>query len=871
MTPEKWREMRPILEGALELAPALRAEFLDRVCEDAAMRLEIEALIHSHEHGSTEVLDSTEIPSLSALETRFSPRTGKRIGAYEIIGEIAQGGMGAVYRAVRADGQYQQQVALKIVRADLSTPLAAGRFRNERQILASLDHPNIAKILDGGSTTEDLPYFVMEFIDGRPLTEYCDLHKLSIPARLALFRSVCSAVHYAHQHLVIHRDIKPSNILVTADGIPKLLDFGIAKIFEPGLLPENSTLTVGGQWLMTPEYASPEQLRGDSITTATDIYSLGLVLYQLLAGHHAYHFQSRIPHEIARTVLESDPEKPSTAIRRKEEPAAGSLKKSPLTPEMISGLRADSSEKLQRRLSGDLDNIVLKAIQKAPADRYSSADQLSEDLRRHLEGLPVLARKATIAYRVRKYVLRNKVGVTAAALIVGCVVMAMFLIVREARIARANELRAERHFNNLRALAGSLIFEVHDSIAGLQGSVAARKLILERAQQYLDSLAAESENDPDFLRELAAAYSKLASVEGDPRDASLGVRSKAEANYRKALALRQAALRLRPGDKELTRELAWDQMNLAVTQTDEKDKAGPLREALLILEPLAAANPQDQRTLASLAKAYELKAGSLVGQSDLNPSLTYYEQSLGIRERLAKSDPKNEGYQVELSFAHKHVGSVLAEQGRLDEALDHYHQALAIDEAQLSAHPDNSNTRYFITYTYSDLGYILGKRGNLDEALSSYRKALDIRAAMVAADPHDARARGGLANTYGYMGLLRQRKGDFAGARDFLQKSLSLREELAKAAPTDEVMRFKVAESESLLGKLYAAAAAGKHIPRQQQINDCREAVRWIGLALPAYEHLAEEGKLGTADAGTITEMREAMQKCGATESRRVR
>src|SRR5215470_6436842 len=327
MTPEQWQKIRPILEGALELAPAFRAEFLDNACGDAAMRREMEALIESHEQGSTDVMNSGGAPSLPPIETRFTSRTEGRVGAYEILSEIAQGGMGAVYRAVRADGQYTQQVALKIVRADLSSALAASRFRNERQILASLDHPNIAKILDGGSTADGLPYFVMEYIDGRPITEYCDLHKLSIPARIALFRSVCSAVHYAHQHLVIHRDIKPSNILVTADGIPKLLDFGIAKILDPGVLPENSTLTGGGQWLMTPEYASPEQLRGDPITTATDVYSLGLVLYQLLTGHHAYHFASRIPHEIVRTVLENDPEKPSTMVRRKEEPPQGIVRK----------------------------------------------------------------------------------------------------------------------------------------------------------------------------------------------------------------------------------------------------------------------------------------------------------------------------------------------------------------------------------------------------------------------------------------------------------------------------------------------------------------------------------------------------------------
>jgi len=464
VTPERWQRVKELLALALELDPGKRTPYLDQVfVDDPSLRPDLERLLAAEQRAGADFLNNPATPEelIQSISPHGEPWIGRRLGPYEIVEEIGTGGMGAVYRALRADGQYKQQVALKIVRADLGS-LTAERFRAERQILASLDHPNIARILDGGATADGLPYLVMELIDGVPITDYCDQHKLSINDRLKMFRVVCSAVHYAHQHLIIHRDIKPSNILITAEGIPKLLDFGIAKILDPNLLPENISLTAAGLGMMTPEYASPEQFRGQTITTASDVYSLGLVLYELLAGHRAYRFTSRMPHEIARSVLETDPERPSTAIRRTEAAAEEQRHGVQLPPKLISDLRGDSAEKLQRRLAGDLDNIVLKALRKEPRERYASADQLSEDIRRHLDGLPVLARKNTVAYRCRKYILRHKIGVTASVLIFISLLTGMALTLREARIARANELRAERRFNDVRKLANSLIFEIHD-------------------------------------------------------------------------------------------------------------------------------------------------------------------------------------------------------------------------------------------------------------------------------------------------------------------------------------------------------------------------------------------------------------------------
>ncbi len=312
MNPERWQQVRTVLDQAIALGVDQRSAFLDSACAgDVELRSEVESLLRSHNEAgsvflSRSPIDLKAIPDSS--RDQFA-KLGRKIGVYQLVEQIGQGGMGEVYRAVRADGQYDKQVAIKFVRAGLDTSSVLERFRHERQVLASLDHPNIARLLDGGTTDDGIPYLVMELIEGTPMDQYCAAKKLSVPERLRLFLQVCSAVQYAHQHLVIHRDIKPGNILVTRDGIPKLLDFGIAKILDPAL---TSQATVANP--MTPEYASPEQIQGGAITTSTDVYSLGVILYQLLTGHSPYPKDTHAPHEFARAICESEPERPSAAV-----------------------------------------------------------------------------------------------------------------------------------------------------------------------------------------------------------------------------------------------------------------------------------------------------------------------------------------------------------------------------------------------------------------------------------------------------------------------------------------------------------------------------------------------------------------------------
>jgi len=502
MTPERWEQIRDLLHSAMQMEAKKRQVFLDQRCsKDPTLRQELDRLLAAEGELDSSFLESPAVelvashlassPSSRLLVPSNRSLIGLRLGDYEIIEEIGSGGMGEVYRGCRADDEYRKQVAIKLVRAGQDSRSIVQRFKQERQILASLDHPNIGRLLDGGTTGDGLPFFVMEFIEGLPIDRYCDTRQLGISERLRLFQQVCSAVQYAHQHGLIHRDLKPGNILVAADGVPKLLDFGIAKVLEPGVFAGQAEATMTICRALTPSYASPEQIKGTTITTASDIYSLGVVLYALLTGHSPYKVTHEAAEEMLHAVCEVDPEKPSTAVGRTA------------NEDNQQALIESSVEKLSHRLRGDLDDIVLMALRKEPQRRYASAAQFSEDIQRHLENRPVIARKDTVVYLASKFVRRNKTAVAAAALLVLSVLAGMFATLRQARIAQAERARAEHRFNEVRQLANSLMFDIHDAIQDLPGSTPARKILIDKSLQYLDSLASESRGDASLRRELA--------------------------------------------------------------------------------------------------------------------------------------------------------------------------------------------------------------------------------------------------------------------------------------------------------------------------------------------------------------------------------
>jgi serine/threonine protein kinase len=400
MKPERWKEINQVFSAWLDLPPEKQSGYLLDACgPDEGLRSEVQHLIDAHLQVNSFIKEPvvTDVAHAFAEEEELL-HIGQPIGAYKIVEEIGRGGMGAVYLAERADEQYKKQVAIKLIKRGMDTDQVLRRFRNERQLLANFDHPNIARLLEGGSTTSGLPYFVMEYVQGRTIDRYCDENNLSITKRLELFVQVCSAVSYAHRNLVVHRDIKPGNILVTTDGMPKLLDFGIAKILEPHA---DEVATMTGMLAMTPEYASPEQASGQNVTTLSDIYSLGVLLYELLTGHSPYEIKMRSPQEAMRIITETKPQLPSTIVNSVSEHR---------TPELVSKCREGTPDRLRRRLRGDLDTIVLMALRKEPERRYQSVEQFSEDIKRHLNGHPVIARKDTFLYRTTKFIKRNKIA-----------------------------------------------------------------------------------------------------------------------------------------------------------------------------------------------------------------------------------------------------------------------------------------------------------------------------------------------------------------------------------------------------------------------------------------------------------------------------
>jgi serine/threonine protein kinase/tetratricopeptide (TPR) repeat protein len=437
--PEKWDQVKELFALALERDPEERSGFLRQACAgDDSLRSEVESLLSSFD-GTTTFLE--DCPAADLLSAQSRAMAGRRIGAYRIVREIGQGGMAVVYLGERDDQNYRKQVAIKMVKPGIDTEQVLHRFRNERQTLAALDHPEIVKLLDGGSSEDGSPYLVMEHVEGLPIDQYCDLHKLSIADRLRLFREVCSAVQYAHEKLVIHRDLKPDNILITKGGAPRLLDFGIAKLLNPECV--QTALVTRTDWrMMTPEYASPEQIRGRAVTTASDVYSLGVLLFELLTGHRPYRHTGQSLLEMERLVCETEPEKPSAVISRQEEKVSRDGEgRTAITPESVSNQRGLQPAELQRRLRGDLDTIVMKALRKEPERRYVSVEEFSRDIERYLTGMPVRARKSTIIYRSGRFLRRHKESLAAALAVLS--IVAGIAIWQVHRVSRQNAIVPE--------------------------------------------------------------------------------------------------------------------------------------------------------------------------------------------------------------------------------------------------------------------------------------------------------------------------------------------------------------------------------------------------------------------------------------------
>ena len=603
-TPEFWKRVTETTGAALERPEAERQAWIAESCAgDDALRREVESLLAADASAGS-FLESAAIAHpghaeaiAAAARASLALAAGRRVGPYRIVRELGHGGMGVVYLAERADAAFEKKTAIKVVRGGFPSELILRRFRDERRILATLEHPNIATLLDGGTTDDGLPYVVMEYVDGVPIDVYCETSGLSLVQRLQLFRQVCAAVQFAHQRLVIHRDIKARNVLVTVDGTPKLLDFGIAKLLEPGSMPEAQTRMELRAFSL--DGASPEQLRGEPMTVTSDVYALGVLLYELVTGRRPYAGTPGSDADLIRAICEDPPMRPRTAARE--------------------GTRFDVRD--------ELEWVVLKALRKEPDRRYGSVEQLADDAGRLLDGRPVLAGPDSRRYRARKFVVRHRRLAVAGVLLTLSLLIGVTTTLWQARRAERQRALAEQRFQNARRVASSMIFELHDALDAVPGATAARALLLTRASEQLDALALEAPDDPALLEELASAYHRLGDVQGRIAGANLGDQPASRANHRKGLALRRRIADRFPADLEAKSHLVASLMDAAYAE----DQVGPSLEnaeaAVATAMSLRSARPDEMRFRLLLATAHYTLGSQVPGIGDTPRAQASFESA----------------------------------------------------------------------------------------------------------------------------------------------------------------------------------------------------------------------------------------------------
>ncbi|MEX2466564.1 MAG: serine/threonine-protein kinase [Gemmatimonadota bacterium] len=724
MRSPQWPRVEELFHAALEVDESRRDEFLRERCgDDTALYSDVARLLEADAQ-SRDRIGRTVRDAAGAVET--DAFVGRAVGRWRLVREIGRGGMGTVYLAARAEGDFEQSAALKLIRLGMDSEQILERFRRERQILARLQHPDIARLLDGGLTDEGRPWFAMEFVRGRPIDRFCDEHRLGVESRLRLFLKVCRAVAYAHRSLVVHRDLKPDNILVTEDGEVRLLDFGIAKVLEddePG-----DTLTRTAFRVMTPGHASPEQVRGEPVGTATDVYSLGLILYQLLAGVRPYEVSNRSPVEIERTVCDTQVERPSTKLAAMD--AEDALR--------IGTARDTEVRRLRSRLRGDLDVICLEALRKEPERRYGSVDALATDVERYLEGMPVAARPDTLAYRARKLMRRHPTGV-AATLAVTVGVSALTGIYLD-RVTDERD-RARQEAAKAAEVSGFLqeLFAVSDPSESRGETVTARELLDEGAARIANELEGQPAVQATMMRVIGDVYHVV------------GLTDRALPMLEQALT-RQRSLY---GDRH--EEVATTKMSLGLVHQTMGD--------LVAAEPLLRNAVEVRRAVlpephAGIAEA--LSNLAFLEETLANPEAAeeLYRQTLAMHRSLyPQGDPR-------VTYSAVKLGGLLRRIGRPEEAEPLLREGLAAQRAHYGdVHPD-------VAATMRNLASLLRDKGAYEEADTLYTAALAIRRTLFGNEHAE------VANVLNSHALLLDRMGEGERAISTMRELLALHERI---------------------------------------------------------------------------------------------
>jgi eukaryotic-like serine/threonine-protein kinase len=801
-----------------------RTAYIEEACgRNEALR----ALVLEYVGGADDVIVEPVIAEPSPVSFE-----NKQVGPWKLLRPLGEGGFGLVYLAERNDGQVRQFGAVKFLKGTVHSRDMELRFLDERQILANLNHPWIVGLIDAGLSAEGQPYLVMDYVDdGQPIDVYCRGKELSIKDRLLLFQKVCEAVAYAHRKLVVHRDLKPSNILVTKDGSPRLLDFGVAKILDPihrsGAQAASSTYVLIG----TERYFSPEQVRREPVDTSADIYTLGVILYELLVGTDPYDLEHHKKESVEQLICTVDPELPSKAVTKvsaagESDGNAHGASGAPTKPNLMP-LRFEA--KFRRALKGDLDNILLMALRKEPQRRYASVNQFADDIRRHLEGLPVTARSDTFGYRASKFVQRHKTGVAAAALIVVSLIAGLTTTIWQARRAQAAQAKAERRFNDVRKLASSNLFELHDEIAKVPGTTAARALVVKGALEYLNSLAKEASGDRELQLELATAYQKVGDAQGRPGFSSIGDHMGALESYRQALAIRKNVAATGTPDLALRRDLATNYERIGDSLQITGHTAEALvsyREALAIRKNILSERPNDRDARRGYATVSQHMAQALAQSGKLADAQATEGPALAMFEALAAERPSDAPAQRDLFIAYIKHGDLLMAGGSRAEALQNYRQALPVAEGVESIAEDKTRARRETATVHDKIGNALAASKDSKGALQNYQAALDVRAALGDADPNNAEVQRDLFISHEKIGNLLDRSGDTAGALAQYRQSLGIGSRLAEGDPGSAEEQLDCAESHDNISRmLMKAGDLSGALVSESRARELREGV----------------------------------------------
>lgn len=802
LTPDQWQEISPYLDHVLSLPQEERETWLQSFRSE---KPELAEVLHQLLEEHRALADEHFLERMPVRVAPGVPVLDQKIGPYSLISLIGQGGMGSVWLAERSDGRFERRVAVKFLPFAMTSGVGAERFKREGKILGQLTHPHIAELIDAGVTQNGEPYLVLEYVEGLPINQYCDRQKLDVDARVRLFLDVASAVAHAHANLIVHRDIKPSNVFVRNDGQVKLLDFGIAKLLAEDANPAATLLTIEGRGAMTPQFAAPEQVTGATITTATDVYALGVLLYLLLTGQHPTGQKLHSTVELIKAIVEREPSQPSNTTTSAE-------------AKDLAEKRASTPEKLRRQLRGDLDTIIGKALKKTPAERYPSVTAFAGDLQRFLRHEPISARPDTIGYRAAKFVRRNLTAVTLTAaafvLVIGSLSAGLHVANRERKIA-------ERRFAEVRQLANKFI-ELDNKIRGLSGSTQIRMQMVSDSLQYLSSLSSEAPVDKDLALEIAYAYVRVAHAQGDPTSPNLGQFAQAEVSLNNAARFVDPVLAKDPQNPRalfIAATIAHDRMNLADTGGDSAEELKDAAQTASLVERFMSTRPVAQHDLYSMRYFYVNIAGACYAGRQFDRVIRYSQRALDIRVPGSQANALSGAILDNLAAAQWQSGD-------LDGALKNVRESIGSKRAE--AVEGHASLRINLASAYYLEGMILGRQdaepslGRSCEALADFQRAFDIAEDLCKTDPLDYLGRHNEA-VYGFEVGNTLRHTDPRAALSVYEHALARIREANASTSTQRD------EAELLAGSSYPVRWLGREKEAKQRIARALELLTQAG------------------------------------------